>query len=306
MNGPHRITCIVNCGAGSNRAAEETARLRAIFAQNNLEVELVEAEGPEVTAAAVRAVKSGSTLVVAVGGDGTLNAVANVLVGTEVALGVVPLGTFNHFAKDMKIPLDAETAIATLATGEITRIDVGEVNGRIFLNNSSLGLYPWLVRQREKLQQAGASKWRAFASALLSLADYYPRLNVRLKTAERHERRRETSFVFIGNNQYEVSGARLGERQMVNRGELWVCRAPRAGQLKLLLLGLQALLGFKPRELETMASGELWIETKSKRARVSTDGEVSVFDSPLHYISRPQALKVMVPAGCAVPTATSG
>jgi diacylglycerol kinase family enzyme len=299
--GNRTVTCIVNCAAGSSRCAEEIARIRALFAEANIDATIVAADGAEVAAAAERAVAEGRSIVVAAGGDGTLNTVANALVGTDVALGVVPLGTFNHFAKDLGIPLEPEAAVAAVAAGETMRIDVGEVNGRIFLNNSSLGIYPWLVRQRDKLQRHGFSKWRAFLHALFLLATYYPRLYVRLRTTERHERARETSFVFVGNNQYEVTGARIGERPLLNRGQLWVCRAPRAGQLKLLWLGLRAFLGFKPKELETLAARELWIETGSKRARVATDGEISVFDSPLHYVSRPQALKVIVPAGAAAP-----
>lgn len=296
------VTCIVNCAAGSNRCAQEASQLAELLARNHLEARIVVAEaGDSVTALAERAVSEGSDIVIGAGGDGTINAIANALVGTEVALGVVPLGTFNHFAKDLKIPLETEAAIANVASGETTRIDVGEVNGRVFLNNSSLGLYPWLVRQRDKVQRHGASKWRAVLSALLSATGYYPRFYVRLHTRERHERARETSFVFVGNNKYEVTGANVGGRNMLDRGQLWVCRAPRAGQLKLLWLALRARLGFKPKELETLAARELWIETGSKRARVSTDGEISVLDSPLHYVSRPRALKVIVPAGTAAP-----
>lgn len=296
------VTCIVNCAAGSNRRAQEATNLSELFVRNGLDARVVIADPDnDVMTLARQAVSDGSEIVIGVGGDGTINAIANALVGTDVALGVIPLGTFNHFAKDLKIPLQTEAAVATVASGETTRIDVGEVNGRIFLNNSSLGIYPWLVRQREKLQREGTSKWRAFLSALMSLVTYYPRLYVRLRTQERRERARETSFVFIGNNKYDVSGANAGGRQMLDGGELWVCRAPRAGQAKLLWLGLRALFGFKPKELETLAAHELWIETKSKRARVSTDGEIAVLDSPLHYVSRPRALKVIVPAGTAAP-----
>jgi diacylglycerol kinase family enzyme len=303
MAGRNRIvTCIVNRAAGSNRCAHEASHLGELLERNRLDARVVIATAEsDVTALAERAVTEGSDVVVGVGGDGTINAIANALVGTDVALGVVPLGTFDHFAKDLKIPLETEAAIATVASGETTRIDVGEVNGRVFLNNSSLGIYPWLVRQRAKLQRHGASKWRALLAALLSLFEYYPRLYVRLRTQERHERARETSFVFVGNNRYEVTGANVGGRQMLDRGQLWVCRAPRAGQLKLMWLALRALLGFKPKELETLAARELWIETGSKRARVATDGEISVLASPFQFVRRPGALKVIGPAGTAAP-----
>ena len=120
-------------------------------------------------------------MVVAAGGDGTMNAVASALIGTETAMGVLPLGTLNHFAKDLKIPLELEGAVATIVTGRIVPIDVGEVNGHIFLNNSSIGIYPWIVRERETEQRKGYRKWVAFARASISALKRYSLLHVRLR-----------------------------------------------------------------------------------------------------------------------------
>src|SRR5476649_731552 len=114
--------------------------------------------------AAKRALARGVDAVVAGGGDGTINAVASVLAGSSVALGVLPLGTLNHFAKDLNIPLDLDQAIATIARGTTAQVDVGDVNGRIFVNNSSLGLYPHIVRARDQQQRRlGRGKWTRLA-----------------------------------------------------------------------------------------------------------------------------------------------
>ncbi|MEY4953200.1 MAG: hypothetical protein RL299_1624, partial [Pseudomonadota bacterium] len=141
--------------------------------------------GDDVTVYAKLAVAEGASVVVAGGGDGTQNAVASVLVGTDVAMGVLPMGTLNHFAKDMGIPLDIDQAVETVITGQTTRIDVGKVNDRIFLNNASLGLYPRIVRERETLQRHGWGKWLAFVRASLSTLARYAPLRTQLRT-QRH------------------------------------------------------------------------------------------------------------------------
>ena len=132
--------------------------------------------GAEIIEAARHAARQKPWAIVAGGGDGTINAVASTLVGSNIALGVLPLGTLNHFAKDLNIPLELEAAAHNIIAGHASQIDVGEVNGRIFLNNSSLGLYPTLVRQRKKQQeQLGA---RQVAGLCLGIAHHAPALSI--------------------------------------------------------------------------------------------------------------------------------
>ena len=270
-------------------------RLRELFANSGVVARITLASGSDLSALAEQAVRDEHTIVVAGGGDGTINAVASALVGTDVALGVLPLGTLNHFAKDLKIPLELEQAVANVFSGERVSVDVGEVNGRIFLNNSSIGIYPWFVQQRDDLQSRGYGKWMASLPAMLAVAKRRSRLYVRLLVDERHERARETPFAFVGNNKYEIAGVRLGERTQLDSGQLWICRAPRVGLMKLPGLLLKSLAGFEPRELDTLETREVWIETPSKRVSVAIDGEVTELDSPLHYVNRPRALNVIVP-----------
>lgn len=270
-------------------------RLSELFANSGVVARITLASGSDLSALAEQAVRDEHTIVVAGGGDGTINAVASALVGTDVALGVLPLGTLNHFAKDLKIPLELEQAVANVFSGERVSVDVGEVNGRVFLNNSSIGIYPWFVQQRDDLQSRGYGKWMASLPAMLAVAKRRSRLYVRLLVDERHERARETPFAFVGNNKYEIAGVRLGERTQLDSGQLWICRAPRVGLMKLPGLLLKSLAGFEPRELDTLETREVWIETPSKRVSVAIDGEVTELDSPLHYVNRPRALNVIVP-----------
>ncbi|HYJ46776.1 MAG TPA: diacylglycerol kinase family protein, partial [Pyrinomonadaceae bacterium] len=222
----------------------------------------------------------------------------SVLIDTDTPLGVLPLGTLNHFAKDLKIPLDLEGAARVLFEGQEIRVDVGEVNGRIFLNNSSLGLYPNIVRYREKQQERlGRGKWPAFVWATLTMLKRYPFLNVRLSTDEQTLIRR-APFVFIGNNEYEMESFQIGARSCLDKGQLSLYVAHRTGRLGLLRLALRALFGGLRQEhdFDAMCTKEIWIETRRpKRLRVATDGEVSIMTTPLHYRVRPGALRVLVP-----------
>ena len=295
---PKVVTCILNGAAGSNRAIETKDRLAELFARHHSETRILVAQsGSELGALARRAVEEHSTIVVAAGGDGTMNAVASALVDTTTAMGVLPLGTLNHFSKDLKIPSDLSAAVANVFTGRVARIDLGDVNGHIFLNNSSLGIYPWIVREREKEQSKGRGKWAAFARALIAVLKRYSLLYVRLLVDDQDEAEAETPFVFVGNNRYESTGLNIGQRHALDLGQLWVCRAPPASRGKLLMLAVQHAIG-SPRatELEMFDAQQVSIRTRSRRLPVATDAEVIFLETPLHYRIRPGALSVIVPA----------
>lgn len=292
-----RVEIILNDTAGSDDKQDARQRLEDIFTKANLEVKVSLAhDGAEIVELARRAARSSVEIVCAGGGDGTINAVASALVGTNKALGVLPLGTLNHFAKDLHIPLTLEEAALNIIKGHTEQIDVGEVNGRIFLNNSSLGLYPSIVRRREQQQKKGYSKWLAFVWASLSVFRRYPFLSVRL-SADGQEFMRRTPFVFIGNNEYEMDSFRLGGRSCLNAGLLSLHFAQQMGRWGLFKLALRALFGRlrNAKDFDVMCVKEVWIETRHQRLSIATDGEVNVMHTPLHYFVRPGALRVIVP-----------
>ena len=207
------------------------------------------------------------------------------------------MGTLNHFAKDLGIPLELEKAVQTLFTGKVARVDVGEVNGHIFLNNSSIGFYPRIVQEREREQRQGRSKWVAFAQAAALMFQKSRTLHVELD--EDHNRRQsyDTPFVFVGNNRYAVAGLEIGTRAILDGGKLWVCAAPYADRLALIALALLALLGFvRDADLAAFETDQTNVRMRRDHVRVATDGEVTVMRTPLHYRSRPGALRVVVPA----------
>jgi diacylglycerol kinase family enzyme len=293
-----RSVVILNARSGNGSDAARADEVRSLCAEAGLDAEVVLAhDGDEMFAAVRRARESGIRLVIAGGGDGTQSAIASRLAGTDMVQGVLPLGTLNHFAKDLGIPLKLPDAVRTLVDGRVLDVDVGEVNGRVFINNSSLGLYPEIVRERE-LQQVrlGKSKWRALASATLHATQGRPAIAVRVD-AEGEQQVRRTPFVFIGNNPYTMEGFSLGARASLQTGELAMYMSRRQGRLGLVWMALRALARRleQAEDFETVTGPRFVISTHRPRVRVSADGEVLMLDSPLRYAIRPRALRVMVP-----------
>jgi len=292
-----QLPVIANTAAGSARdeALERiVARLREAGAQPQL---LRASNGEELERLARRALDAGAPLVAAAGGDGTMSAVAGALAGTSGALGVLPLGTFNHFARDLGIPLELDEAVATLLRGARRTIDVGEVNGRVFVNNSSIGLYPAIVRQREKQRRRlGRSKWHAMAWAMHAVLRSHPFLNLRLEV-DGIEHHRRTPFVFVGNNVYRMEGFDIGARSRIDCGELSVYLAQRRGRAAFLALSARALVGrlHQGNDFESASVRELRIDSRHRRMLVALDGEVESMELPLEFRIRPAALHVVAP-----------
>ena len=242
------------------------------------------------------------TVVIAGGGDGTVNVVAQPLIGTTTPLGILPLGTRNHFAKDVGIPGDLSKAVDVIAAGRRTIVDVGDINGRPFLNNCSLGIYPSIVRARDEFREQGHRKWVAFILATRRMIQRHHRALVRLEANGQSSVWR-TAFVLVGNNAYDRTGLRFTGRSHLDRGELFAYLAPdiRTRDLPraLIVKALRRLVGRldSPSEpFRVVCARELWIEAKDKfPLSVAIDGEVVRSSPPLHLRSRPSALHVFAP-----------
>lgn len=290
------IQVIVNACAGSADDAAFLDQLKKLVNGDPRWRISVARSGAELSGLVKRTAEGSSQVVVAAGGDGTVHTVANSLVGTGKILGVLPFGTLNHFAKDLKIPLDLEDAIATISDGLSIKVDTGEVNGYVFINNSSLGLYPHIVTERQKYQRLGAGKWSAFVWAAWSVLKRYPFVDVRL-TLDGMSFKRRTPLVFIGNNRYEMEGLRIGARPCLSAGQLSLYTTNRTSRLGLFILGIRGLIGRLrvDGDFLEVCTKEIWMDTKRPRVRVAFDGEVRVLTPPLHYRILPQSLRVMVP-----------
>jgi len=294
---PRALEVIINARSGMSRKEEVRAQLAELFQQNGIEARIsIARNGQSLVEHARRAVNGDAATIVAGGGDGTINAVASTLIDSDKTLGVLPLGTLNHFAKDLKIPLELGEAARTIIANHAVQVDVGEVNGQIFLNNSSLGLYPSLVHQREQRQRLGYGKWPAFIWAAFSVIRRYPFLDVRLN-ADGKEFSSRTPFVFVGNNKYEMESFNIGTRTRLDAGQLSLYFSHRTRRLGLVRLAFRALLGRVERaeEFVAMSTTEVSIETRRSHIRVATDGEVTIMRPPLRYRVRPGTLRVIVP-----------
>jgi diacylglycerol kinase family enzyme len=292
------ITVILNPAAHAGQNDDIRSQLADLFGAAGILFRLVSfGSGAEAMDAARRAAEAGDDAVVAAGGDGTVSTVASVLAGSDMPMGVLPLGTLNHFAKDLGLPLDLGEAVKTIASRRTVKVDVGEVNGRTFLNNSSIGIYPDIVMEREALRRRGYRKWTALAVATAGILRHYRGLVLKITAGGPAETAR-TPFLLVGNNEYQIDGIHLGDRSRLNGGRLSAYHAPRVHARELPRLLALALAG-RAREnhiLESFLARELRVETPGRRSlRVALDGEIVRMTAPLHYRIRPLALRVIVP-----------
>jgi len=289
-----RVTVILNAHAGSS-TPDTAADLEQEFARAGLEARVaVVSTGAEISRQAVLAAARGDILVAA-GGDGTVSAVAAVATDTGAVLGVVPLGTLNHFAQDAGIPLDRQKAVRAIAAGRMETLDAAEMNGRTFVNNASLGLYPRLVWERDSEQRAGRRKWPAFAVAAFRTWRAYRTMHVRI-TIGKDEYVRRTPFVFVGNGVYRAAGLGMGGRESLCRGQLSVYVAPECGRFELLAMPFRALAHRLDgdEQLESFRTSEVTATLSRGRVSVALDGEIEMMKPPLEARSRPGALKTIV------------
>lgn len=233
--------------------------------------------------------------VVCGGGDGTALTAVLAGLGQRQPLGILPLGTLNLLARDMGLPLDPVEAAAKLAHGHVAAIDLAEVNGLPFAIWASLGMHPWIVRRRDKMQRGGLRKWPAFALAALRAFHRYPLVRVTL-SVDGSQKTISTPLLVISNNAWHEQPLPL-TRAALDRGELVVHVAKVTSRLGLLWLALRALAGAwnHNKLLETFKADEVRVISRKRRVMVSLDGEVTVLRSPLVFKLRPKALSVLMP-----------
>jgi len=255
------------------------------------------ARGSAILETARAALREAPEALVAAGGDGTLSAVAAAVAQSDVPLGVMPIGTLNHFARDIGIPTDLRQAARIIVDGTVRSLDIGQANGHCFINNSSIGLYPHIVRHRNRhCQQLGRGKWLATLLAAISVLRRYPLVSVTIQ-AGGNSLCRTTPFVLIGNNRYKMNLLAMGARARLDEGMLSVYSTSRSGRFRLLKLMLRGLLGRldQDRDFDDIITQQALVETHKRTLRVAFDGEVCRMTPPLHYRILPGALKVICP-----------
>jgi diacylglycerol kinase family enzyme len=293
-----RIDVIFNVQSGSQDKQDgvATVRERLLAAGARPRIELARTS-EELLAASARAREGDADLIVAAGGDGTVTAAASAVIDTPKTLGVLPLGTYNYFAKRRGIPLEIGAALDVLVTGEPRLTSVADVNGRIFLNNSSIGLYPNLLKEREQAYlRIGRNQMTSYLSAALVLVQPQTVLNLQM-VADGVPLARRTPLLFVCANPEQLALTGVPGGGCLENGRLAACMMRPLAPPHLWRLAVRALFRglHGARELEVVCARELVVTVRRPRVRVAMDGEIVRLAVPLRYQLRPDALRVQHP-----------
>jgi diacylglycerol kinase family enzyme len=306
MNSNAPFTIVLNAGAGRQDADEVQAQIARVLGEAGCAHRFLRparASGlPKLAAQAVRQAKAEGGVVVAAGGDGTINAVVNAVLGSGCVMGVLPQGTFNYFGRTHGIPQDATQATQVLLTGTAQAVQVGMVNGRIFIVNASLGLYPQLLEEREAYKQRfGRSRLVALWAAFNTLMQGHRPLRLALSSAGA-ERQVRAQTLFVGNNALQMAQIGIPEGPVLSQGALVAIMLKPVGALtmaKLMLRGAVGQLG-EASEVDSFAFDTLQVRPAAPVAwpwvKVAADGEIFRLRAPLVFRVAPQPLMLIKPA----------
>ena len=289
------LVCLNRLSGGKTRDDKDVRAITDALASAGIKAEIELCGGGAIAKRTKAAAAAKAKLVIVAGGDGSVSAAADVLAGTSTALGILPLGTRNHFARDLGIPADLKEAAEMIASGKPTRIDIATLNDRTFVNNSAIGLYPLMVIDRDSQRdRLGRSKRLALAVASVRTLARFGHQRLTLTINDQQERL-ETPLLFVGNNRYSLALPGAGRRERLDRGELSVLVMRRKTRRGFLTAVTRALIGrARPDDLERIDGVErLRVGSRRSHLTVSLDGEVLRLPPPLDYRIRKRALKVI-------------
>lgn len=269
--------------------------LSAIASQSSLDIVTIDGD-IDVAAEVRRRLALGEKLMIAAGGDGTIHHISQALVGTQARLGILPVGTVNHLAKDLHLPLDWKQALEIALHGQPKEIDVGLANGIYFINILMLGVYPDVVREREKLR-GKHGRVRAYFRASRLAFQRYRHVSFVFESDQRMEVVKTHIFA-VAVNPYDLENAGLvAPKVAFDHGKLAVYWLPKMSRLHTLRAFSRYLRGRMKLgdELRYFSTRQLTIHSRHSRMRVGVDGELRQLDSPLRVTIVPRALTVMVP-----------
>ncbi|MEO8684498.1 MAG: diacylglycerol kinase family protein [Devosia sp.] len=305
-----RYHVVLNANAGTANAIGVTAEaLQDLFEANGL-VATIDADADQPMAErTARAITSEAEVIVAAGGDGTITALAHALVDSPKSLAILPLGTVNALAKDLKVPLDLAAAVASLATATPQRIDVGEVNGKVFLHKVVVGLIPGVAAGRERIRSNQS------LAAKLGLLRYFfrriartRRIAVAIDIADGPSRVERVQAIAVASNEYDEGFGHFFSRQQLDQGRLtlYVLKHFTVGDFFRLTWGM--LLGHwrDDEALRVESAVSVTIRSHKQLLKVMFDGEVMTMNTPLVFRIRPLALSVLTPFDVGPPVEAPG
>ena len=297
--GAARVCAILNEGSGRKNGDSIETMLMEKLAPIAKQFDIRRpATGAQIGRVAAGAVEDGYDLILAIGGDGTQAAVAQELVGTGTIMGVIPAGTFNYFSRELNCGETPEQGIDTILNARPSRLGVGEVNGRIFLNNVSFGVYPEILERRESIYRRwGRSRIAAYWSVMAALIDLRHALNLTAKV-DGEERRYRTALAFVVKSAFQLESFGLDEgAEAVRDGALAMYVAKAARPLALIRAALRLAFGSPARraDFDLITSSEIEIDAGTAKRLVAHDGEKTRMRGPFILRNRPDALRVLVP-----------
>jgi diacylglycerol kinase family enzyme len=292
------ICVILNSGSGPSKGQDRRAEVEAAFAACGAKAEVRSVgKGGDLEAETRRACAEGFGTIVAAGGDGTIATIASCLTESGCRMGVLPFGTFNYFARSLGVPDELDAAARAIVEGETRTLDIGDVNGRIFLNNASIGAYPFILDQRERIYARwGRSRAIAYVAILVSLTRFRGAVRMTL-SVDGASREIRTPLLFLSSNARQLAVLGLEGGDCIERGGFAIFVAPPAGRFGLVLYALRLALGLSERreDFELICGREVRVETRFSPRLVARDGERERLASPFVFRLHPGALKVVVP-----------
>lgn len=298
-HGPIRI--IINSGSGKDEKQPLTERIHEALADSGRDIAFIEFSPDDdftaVCEPVVKSTKAAGGVVVAAGGDGTVNAVALLCHKHSAVMGIIPLGTFNYFARELGIPTEPGEAAKILATGVVKEVSAGFIQDHIFLNNASFGLYTKIIRNREQdKSRFGRRRFVALISGIISVFKGQERFSIHVKANDKKELR-TTTMVFVGNNTLQLENVGLEVAACTAQRKLAVVILKETTSLQTIGLLLRGILkNLKDKDkIEGFCAEAFEVETYRKTVDMVIDGEIIQCRPPLSFRVDPHALRVMVP-----------
>ncbi|MFP8965167.1 diacylglycerol/lipid kinase family protein [Pokkaliibacter sp. CJK22405] len=296
---PLHLVANGSSGSGQRDQLVSIMKSRCEAANRALHLHLPEEpdELPIAAQEAVRAAEQDNGIVIAAGGDGTIRTVVDKVLGKNVPMAVIPIGTFNFFARNHAVPEDLEQAVDVVLNGRLKQVDIGDINGEVFVINASLGLYTRLIRAREQhTSRWGRNRLVATISTLLSLLKGAPSLSLDIDS-NGHAHHVKSPMVFMGINALQLHSVSLDVAHCALNNQLGVVLmkpTSRWALIKLCFHGLTRRLN-DDESLRGFCASNLTIHYKHKRMSVVMDGERLKLDTPLKFNVHRQAVSLVVP-----------
>lgn len=309
------IYIVLNGGSGSHDLAATRAAIEQVLTQAGREYHISQVDDPaqlhDLAGQATEQAVASKGIVVAAGGDGTINAVAQAALPTGRPFGVLPQGTFNYFSRTHGIPADTAEATRLLLAARAHPVQVGLVNDRVFLVNASMGLYPQLLENREAYkQQFGRSRLVAFWAGLISLLREHRQLRLRIEY-HGETRNLRTPTLFVGNNRLQLEQIGIPESYLLEQGMLAAISLQPVGTLTMLWLLVRGALG-QLGEADSVAhfafrriSVTPALPYGSRRVKIATDGEITWLQAPIEFRIAPDCLYLLKPEPAEVAEASA-